>query len=84
MKYDMVESDDQIATMSQEKFKNLIKKKVKTQAIKDLYEMTQPHSKKNKSKELWWSEICQMYTDSVVKNCIVMICYNHYIIILCR
>ena len=73
MKYDMVESDDQIATMSQEKFKNLIKKKVKTHAIKDFHEMTQHPSKKNKSKELWWSEICQMYTDSVVKNCIVMI-----------
>ena len=45
IKYGVVESDDQIASMSQEKFKILIKKKVKTHAITYLHEMAQPHSK---------------------------------------
>ena len=43
--YGVDESDDQIASMSQEKFKLLMKKKVKIHAIKYLHEMAQPHSK---------------------------------------
>ena len=45
IKYGVTESDEQIASMPQEKFKTLIKKKVKIHAIKYLHEMAQPHSK---------------------------------------
>ena len=44
-KFSVTESDDQIACMSQGKFKNMIKKKVKKHAIQYLHQLAQPHSK---------------------------------------
>ena len=44
IKYDVVESDNQIACMTQERFNNMVKKIVKIQEIKYNY-LVQPHSK---------------------------------------
>ena len=44
-KYGLLESDKTIAQMSQEKYRNLVKKKVFTHAVDYLHALASPHSK---------------------------------------
>ena len=44
-KYDILESDDDISKISQERFRNIVKKKVYSSAVKYLHDMASPHRK---------------------------------------
>ena len=43
-KYDILESDDDISKISQERFRNIVNKKVYSYAVKYLHDMASPHS----------------------------------------
>jgi hypothetical protein len=49
-KYGLVESDETIAKMSQEKYRNLVKKKVFSHAVEYLHAVASPHSKSDNLK----------------------------------
>ena len=45
IKFEIMETDETIEKLSKHKFKNLVKKKLRTHAIQYLRDMAQPHSK---------------------------------------
>ena len=48
VKYDIMESDQIISEMSQEKFRNLVKQKVYSHAVQYIHGLAEPHSKSEK------------------------------------
>ena len=48
VKYNIMESDQTISTMSQEKFRSVVKTKVYTHAVQYIHDLAEPHSKSEK------------------------------------